>query len=255
MKRFTTKDKIGIAFIVVSIFVVLSFGYIAYDRNKKSLYDPNTLCPLVIPYETTVVIIDKSDPWQRRDSLKIKRLLHHKMKNLKTYERLTIKVIEPNSWNETEVKTYFDMCNPGRQANPLYQNPKRILKKYQENFQKPLDKILHTLMQPKKSNSSPLLETLQDTLEFSESSNLKIILISDLLEYTEGGYNFYSHIPSPRQIIEEFSFPQNKLKVLSVEYIMRKHHRKKIYKALKFFKRFTKELGGQFKSQKLLQCK
>ena len=32
------------------------------------------------------------------------------------------------------------MCNPGKEANPFYQNPRRILKKYNTLFAKPLKK-------------------------------------------------------------------------------------------------------------------
>jgi len=228
-------------------------GYIAYDLKKNSLYDPITLCPLEVPYSSTVVIIDKSDPWNRRDSSKIKRILMQTFNNLSNYEKFVIKVIEPNNINETEIKTYFAMCNPGNKANPLYQNSRKILKKYKTLFQKPLNKVMKSLTSSTITKTSPILEAIQESITYNKSENVNLIIISDLLEYTEEYFNFYKHIPSSKDAIDEFSLNGTKINSMHIEYISRKHYRDKIKKSLRFFQQMTTELHGKFSKHLLLK--
>ena len=165
----TQEDKKGYILIFISILVVIFIGYIAYDLKRSSLYDASTLCPLELPYDSTVIIIDKSDPWRKNDSLKIKKILTHTFENLSKYERLTINVIEPSESQETEIKTYFDMCNPGNKANPLYQNSRKILKNYNTLFRKPLSRVLKSLTSSSVTKTSPILEAIQESLTYNKA--------------------------------------------------------------------------------------
>ena len=128
----TKKDKIGIILIIIIILFIIIGGVLFYQKNKnKVIINKETLCPINKSYDNRVVIIDKSDKWSYSDSDRIVRLINRTQKDLKLYERLTIKVIEPDS-NKTKIVTYFDLCNPGNKANPLYENPRRIIKKRQK---------------------------------------------------------------------------------------------------------------------------
>lgn len=248
----TREDKKGYILILMSILAIIVIGYIAFDLKRSSSYDKATLCPLETTYDSTVIIIDKSDPWRKKDAKKIRRILTETFNNLSPYERLVIKVIEPDEMKETEIKTYFDMCNPGNKANPLYQNSRKVLIKYNTLFQEPLKKVMKSLTSSTVTESSPILEAIQESLTQNKGEKIKMIIVSDLLEYTEEYFNFYKHIPSVKETIDTLSFTKGRLNSLHVEYILRKHYKTKIFASLKFFKNLTKELGGNFSKRKLL---
>ena len=248
----TKEDKKGYILILISILAIMIIGYIAFDLKRSSLCDKATLCPLEVTYDSTVIIIDKSDPWRRKDAEKIRKILTSTFNNLSEHERLVIKVIEPDEMKETEIKTYFDMCNPGNKANPLYQNSRKVLIKYNTLFQEPLKKVMKSLTSSTVTESSPILESIQESLRENKGENIKLIIVSDLLEYTEEYFNFYTHIPSVQESMDALSFTKGRLESLHIEYILRKHYQSKIFASLKFFKNLTKELGGNFSKRKLL---
>jgi len=246
----TKEDRQGVIYIFIAMSIATVLVYLAISVNKKNKYDEVTLCPLEIPYETTVVIIDKSDKWGDADSLHIKNLLKAVSRKLQKFERLIIKVIEPTENANITVKTYFDMCNPGAKANPFYENPRRILKKYTQFFKEPLEELLQMLARPEVSKSTPLLSVIRDTL-VENTGKINLVIVSDFMEYSKE-YDFYKHIPSQSEIYKKLDMPTDKLKSLQAEYIMRQRIRKKINDAITFYKNLTYRLGGTFSQKQII---
>jgi len=243
------EDKKGVILIVLSIIIIGIVGYFIFTTKQKNQYDKETFCPLNIPYNQTFIIIDKSDKWDKRKANKIKKIILETKDNLKIHERLTIKVIEPSDNNESIVKTYFDYCNPGHKANPLYQNPKRILKRYKESFEQPLKDLTYKLMQPSVSSNSPILETISSSLMESEGEKSTIYIVSDALE--NDIFDFYKKIPNLDEILDEYHFPKNKLSLLHIEYIERSNLKDKIYDSLKLFEELASNIGATFQKHRL----
>ncbi len=241
-------DKRGKLLVLLVILITLGFGYIAYKKTKNKIkFDEHTMCPLNKEYSNTVIIIDKSDKWSDSDSKRILNLINKIDISLELYERLTIKVIEPEG-NVTTTSTYFDLCNPGNKANPLYENPRRILKRYRESFQKPLASLKELLIKPETSKTTPLLRVIRDEL-LEEKKNLRLIVISDFMEYSNE-YNFYRRIPNVDELID--TFPKNSIKNFEARYIMRLRIKNKIYDSLNFFEELTHKLGGKFNKKEII---
>ena len=217
--------------------------------KKNNTYDKETLCPINVPYNQTIIIIDKSDMWDKRKANKIKKFILDIKDKIDIGNRLTIKTIEPNDNNESIAKTYFDLCNPGNKANPLYQNPKRIAKKYHNSFEKPLKEIAQMLLSPSVSKNSPILETLSESIRESKGEKVDIYLVSDVLE--NDAYDFYKTIPDLNQVFEEYYFPQHKLNKLQIEYINRIKYSERIKQSLSFFKNFATRLKANFQKHKI----
>ena len=211
------------------------------------------LCFINNPYNQTIVIVDKSDKWDKRKANKIKKVILEIKDRMNVGDRLTIKTIEPDDSKESIIKTYFDYCNPGSKANPLYQNPKKILKRYEDSFEKPLKDITNTLLSPTISNNSPILDVLSESLRQSKGKQVFIYLISDTLE--NDIFDFYEKIPSIDKVFEEIYFPKNKLKLLHIYYIQRDYLKNKTNDSLVLFEKITNTLGAKFEKRRLFTIK
>lgn len=244
-KKYSTEDIKGILMLLLAIAIIVLVGYYYTTLTKQNAYNPETLCPYHKPYHQTVILLDKSDIWQETYVQKIENLIQKYAKQTEELQRFTIKVIESNEKNQTTVQTYFDACNPGKKANPLYQNPRRILEKYQKMFETPLQTLLQTLSSARIAKSSPLLQTIKETLHQSEAHSVTLVLLSDLWEYSSK-FNFYQAIPSIKKVQKEYHFPKDKLKHLTLAQIDRSKRKRRNPKLIDFYKALTQVLNASF---------
>ena len=100
----------------------------------------------------------------------------------------------------------------GGNANPFYENPRRLRMKFDSQFGRPLDKVLDNLRKGETYDESPIMETIQRLTEdksFSSiAENKKIIIISDMLQNTRP-INHYKKY-SPDTFVESKYFNQIK---------------------------------------------
>ena len=222
--KLSDKDKKGVLLIAVSVILLIGVSALVVRLEYNSEYDEATLCPLHVEYDGTILIIDKSDRWKSSDARKILDLVKKTTSSLKRYERLQIKVLHSRGESKTAVvETFFDMCNPGSDANPLYQNPRKVLKRYEETFKAPLDDVMAILTQPGSASSTPLLNAMSEAVMESESKYKRLILVSDLFEYSDE-YNFYKETPDIQKIIETYNFDNQGIINIAVKYIHRKEY-------------------------------
>ncbi len=88
--------------------------------------------------------------------------------------------------------TEFARCKPmeGQQANDVYQNPRIIEERYNENFLEPFQAILTDMLDRPEENASPIMESLQSLLvsipTFVDAEYpRRVIIVSDLLQHSE----------------------------------------------------------------------
>lgn len=247
-KRWNTEDTKGLLMLLIALILVSVIGYLYITLSHKNAYNEKTLCPYNIPYQQTVLLIDKSDIWDTTQIHKIENLIQKYAQQTEKLQRFTVKVIEANEQNKTTLHTYFDACNPGKEANPLYQNPRRILKQYQKHFQAPLQNLLKTLSSPRIANTSPILDTLHKTLKTSEATKIKLVLLSDLWEYSSI-FNFYQEIPSIKVVKKAYPFAKERLKMLELIQIHREKRKSRTPKLIAFYKALSQDLGADFSHQ------
>jgi len=238
----------GIMLIIISLLMIIIISVLYTKLKKEHEYDKETLCSIYMPYNSTVLIIDKSDKWSINDSNKIINVVENSNKNLKRGDRFIIKVIETDkNTTATIVSSYFDMCNPGKRgsANELYENPTKIQEIYNKRFKPKLDKILDKLKSPDVAKTTPLLETISDSLKdekVKKSKKVNLIIISDLLEYSDE-FNFYKKLPTIKSVVDEYDMPKNKLGYVKIKFIKRKGiSKKRILKI--FYKNLSNELNA-----------
>lgn len=248
------KDRHGIALLAgVVIFSLVTI--LAYQRIKHdSAYDEATLCPLHIPYDSTIVIIDKSDPWAVHDADKIVSLVMRIAGGLDTYERLQIRVIHAKEKNgQPVISTLFDMCNPGSKANPLYQNPRKIKARYDAMFKGPLQEVADFLTRPGQAKHTPLLHAIATAVSESEGQSKELIIISDLLENTHR-YNFYKNAPEIEEILDTYSLKDKGIRSITIKYILRNNVAAKLEsRAKQIFRKIAERINAAFDIDNFLE--
>ena len=177
-------DRQGWIIIGFVTFVFALLGALAvYATVTDKKIDPNTFCPSNGEYPVVRILIDKTDPWDTSGRGRLEKILREIKDNLIVNERISISVLD-ESGSETPT-TVFDMCNPGRgdQANPLYNNPRRIHEKFETMFDRPLEEMLIDILKPGTAPRSPILEAIHNFP--IARSNDRLVIISDLMQNSE----------------------------------------------------------------------
>lgn len=241
----TRKDKLGLYYIAFFIIFIVGFIALLAFLEKKDSFDPDTLCLDNVSFNSEIVIIDKSDAWSLSDAQKITDFLSGRMKSLNKGEQLIITLLHDNH-GEALSDIVYNRCNPGSEANPLYENQRMVLKKYQEDFQKPLDNIISLLTTPGTANNTPLLRAISESLEKSKGVSIKVFIVSDLLEYTDE-HNFYKKVPSVEEVIQYWGFDKYPISAVNVKYIKRKKYRAiTIARVKRFYRMLSERLGAVY---------
>lgn len=195
-KKKRKKVKSIYATIVVIIIVVIVCAVFAlrfYLSNQIVKTNEDTLCPEDGAVAYTAILIDSTDSFNHVQKAFLDKYLTKIKKELKTFEQISLFVVGDESLQKIAPK--FLLCNPGNNANELYQNPQRIQKKWREDFQIPLSSALNGLISSEKASRSPIMEMIQavsiNGFPFEDvGKDKKIIIISDMLHHTDK-YSLY----------------------------------------------------------------
>jgi hypothetical protein len=184
------RDFLGL----VLIFAVLGLGgggFYAAQRFAHADTDRETLCPATGAIAATIILIDKSDPLSPAQVDAVRSEILGARDALKIGEKLKIAVLERDSVSGlANIRIWRGVCNPGLEANPLYQNPKLVRARYEDAFRAPLDRELDMLTTPGTAPESPIAEALAAAIEgdgdILDSGNGRLLIVSDLLEHRPG---------------------------------------------------------------------
>ncbi len=188
------KDKDGLKIIVACASIFIFMGILTVILGAKERVDEETLCLLDKPLNGhTVFFVDRTDPLNKKQTEWLLREVEKAKQELNFNEKLSIYSIIGST--DSFLRVLFSRCSPGsgKEANPLYQNPKKIQKYFEESFGGPLSKILSDLTKGTKYSTSPIMESiknLSNQKEFSSRiNNRKLYVVSDMLQNT----NEFSH--------------------------------------------------------------
>lgn len=185
------KNAMGIALILSVVVICALLVFFRYElQHKQAIFDPETLCPIEGESPRYIALVfDKSDTYNKVQQQFLRRFFNTFKADLLPGTRVSVYVIEDQQ--NKEILPNFVVCVPraGKEANALYENPKRIQKQWQSQFEQPLDRVIEDFMQPAKSKNSAIFEVFQyiSLSAFPENAGLakkQIILISDMLQHT-----------------------------------------------------------------------
>jgi hypothetical protein len=178
----------------VLIFAVLGLGgggFYAAQRFGRPGMDRETLCPATGAIAATIILIDKSDPLTPAQADAVRSEILEARDALKIGEKIKIAVLERDAASGlAAIRVWRGVCNPGLEANPLYQNPKLVRARYEDAFRAPLDRELDALTAPGTAPQSSIVEALAAAIEGDgdvlNSANGRLLIVSDLLEHSPG---------------------------------------------------------------------
>jgi hypothetical protein len=228
--------------------------FIQYQLSRPKELDEQTLCPVSPPDKQVVILIDKSDKWDLDDIGRVDSLVTKINRSTRAKDRLTIKAIVGAGRESTEVKTFFDKCNPGneQECNALYQNCRRIRKRYEESFEKQLDEVIEALKLPGESSYSPLLESLAQTIDDSNSKSLEVHFVSDLME-NGGRFRFYDVVPMAEEISAQYPLPHKGQTTVFLQVEERRRHSRELLDAVQaVWKEYLRNQEIEVSSERLL---
>ncbi|MGA7330085.1 MAG: hypothetical protein WBX25_37770 [Rhodomicrobium sp.] len=246
----SVKAIIGAALAVIAVCLAAG-GVYAVHVLKHEKVDAETLCPSEGSNTVTLVIIDKTDPLTAAEQGQIRNVVEKARDNISRGDRLTVKVIRPGeSANETVLDTVADLCNPGAEANPLFENPKRVAARYQAAFIEPVKEALASLNTAGEALQSPIARAITSAIDATPANSgqqIRLILISDLMEHTEDASAYAGTLKeaSLRKLMTKTA--QARLKDASIQVLLlhRSKYAVKQEAAAGVWRRFLQEVTGR----------
>jgi hypothetical protein len=167
--------------------VALYIGAGFWAREQRVDIDEASLCPKSGPTAVTAVLVDRSDPLSQQQAQHIRQVLERVVNEALIGGRVALYVAEADAF--AALPPVLALCNPGAEANPLYQNPKQIRVRYQEKFRGRLDAEAAALLRATTRTTSPVMESIKAVCidAFGSAPRgvpLRLVVVSDFLQHS-----------------------------------------------------------------------
>ena len=203
-KRFNPGDRPPSKILLAVLLIVVSFGIMAAAAAWAIIvgigrnFDED-LCRNGVASEVYVLfIVDLTDGLSDACFTAFQDEFRFRLDRLQVYERISLYVIRQKGLYPTARGVrLFSRCRPrdGSDADPKFENPKRIKKKFEEEFLTPLQKGVAGIDPDHRANRSLILETLRAlgrTPEFAGAKKREIYYFGNLLQ-NSSRINQYEH--------------------------------------------------------------
>ncbi len=183
----SVKAILGVALALIAA-TLAGGGVYAVHSLKQKKFDPQTLCQAEGSKTASLILIDKTDPLTPAEKASARSLVAAEAAQVERGDRITVRLLRQKEGAAgTGLDTAADLCNPGSEANPLFENPKRVAARYRSAFQEPLGEALDSAGDEGPAVASPIAQAIHESLMAvpeSPGQRLKLILVSDLMEHT-----------------------------------------------------------------------
>lgn len=178
----------GIAAVVVGVLLLALFlGAKFWAEGQRVAIDEASLCPLGGPVAVAAVLVDRSDPLGPQQAQRVRQVLARVVEEVPVGGKIALYLAEADGF--ATLSPALALCNPGKEANPLYQNPKRMRERYEARFEKRLDAVRESLLQPSPRKTSPVMESIKAVCidAFGAAPTgvpLRLVVVSDFLQHS-----------------------------------------------------------------------
>ncbi|MCQ4260977.1 MULTISPECIES: hypothetical protein [Pseudomonadaceae] len=185
------KHNIAIAMMVAAVITMIAIGgaiaYLYMGRDEP--VDSVTLCPAPGPEGHTVLLVDNTDPMNFIQRQAMTQRLKEAADKLVPEGHMVSVFVLGESFTDNAMPI-FEKCNPGtgEGKNSLNSNPKRIKKRFVDEFQGPLVRLRDQVVLDTPSDRSPIFEMLH-LLSINGFSRIDaqgprtLIIFSDMLQH------------------------------------------------------------------------
>ena len=179
-------------FIALAVVLAALAALVAVALIPRAEYDPDSLCPTDGEYPRTAILIDSTDSLSTSQVKSIREEINALRNRLALNEWVGIFVLDEDDL--TLPAPVVALCNPGNEstANPLYENPMQIQRRFDQEFRKPIEEAVEELADLPPKPTSPIFEMVRAVAldrDFDSTRKRRLIVISDMLQNTA----VYSH--------------------------------------------------------------
>jgi len=193
MKTLTKENKTVLGYIIIGIcLVIFGASMVSALVLKTGPYDPETFCRDEVSAHT-IVVLDKTDSLSSSQQKFVRDYINNEKAGLGTFEKFSIFAFTEDTYANPD--PVFSKCNPGtgKDANQLYQNPRKIQMRFDEFFSRPLEENMSSILSDNTGSKSPIFEMIRE-LSFrndfgDDVLQRTLIIISDMMHHTSE----YSH--------------------------------------------------------------
>ncbi|MBY5439077.1 hypothetical protein [Rhizobium leguminosarum] len=165
------------------------FGWKLISADKSDELGED-YCPKGGPTSNTVFFLDTTDPIAPVTRIDLQNQFKRIVADVEKGGLIEVYVL---TGNEGELRRTFHVCNPGdgEGADPWTSNPKKIQKRWEEAFNKPLREIEGQIGTANESERSPIMAGVQRIVVDSfadpklEGQPKSLFVASDMLEHTD----------------------------------------------------------------------
>lgn len=184
------------ALLIFGILLAGGISWFYYTAKTEIKIDPVSLCPENGANGNLVFLIDQTDPVSMTQLTFARTKIERMIDQADTGTRISIGIVTPDV--EARGQAFLSLCKPRLEANAITQNVKQVEATYREDFEKPMNGVLSSLMVVATAESSPIIENLQELLsripDFLAGDKPTTLVIfsnlaqhSDVLSFYRGG--------------------------------------------------------------------
>lgn len=147
--------------------------------------DTDTLCPRGGVHAVHAVLIDRSDPLSPLQATQVRQRLEGIIANAQPGERIDLFMADADG--REAPAPVLSLCSPGSEANPIYQNVRKVRERYEDAFRRPIEEAINALLSPSRTDSSPIMESIKSVCVGSFGSlpagiPVRLTIVSDMLQ-------------------------------------------------------------------------
>lgn len=179
----------GIAALVVSTAIVAGMGYLYLREADRPVLDANTLCPVDGPTSATAVLLDTTDPISTTTATDLRNEFQRLVADVPAGGLMEVYMLTEK---EGELTRTFSGCNPGsgESVDEWTSNPRMVQQRWEDGFQKPLERISSTLGTASGAERSPIMAAIQAIkltvfAPLDQRMPKRLVVASDMLEHTD----------------------------------------------------------------------
>lgn len=159
-----------------------------------------------------VVILDRTDPLAPGTHRSVSKIIAQLVADMQTGDKLSVYEIDSTNLGGLS-RARFEHCRPrdGSHADPLFENPTLISRRFMELFDKPLHEVIDGYQGGDGQSSSPIMECLMDVMHLKDFGERvprrRLVVFSDLLQHT-ARYSHYRTAPDFRTMLRDNALRQ-----------------------------------------------
>jgi hypothetical protein len=243
---------LGLGGAAVAVLAGILWLYYSASASQPKLAE-RTLCPETGPRSVTAIVIDRTDrvgPVTRAD---VRGRLQAYVRQVPRFGQLAIYGAGPDESDLLE--PLFSRCNPGSgaDAQSLTESPELVQRRFEREFQKPLETALEGALDIQGADRSPIMEGIQAVAvsAFPSGTEMlprRLVVISDFLQNSQR-YSMYNSGFATEDAVRAADDLRTDLEGVAVEMLMIGRDRDRVLQAdvgfLDFWTRWFSENGAQ----------